>query len=241
MVMPRTSDAASMSRAPNRPSMAQRHRFSRSIASEHRKRAVLPLPGYLLLHAARQRFGRLLRGASQTTFDTPPRSEIPTSIACRTNLAHAPVPVPEGCWRQDVDEPAHNFGANIRAQAEFTVRAANGSLPRTVNPAARMASTMSFAIRVRPCPRNAPVSQPATDVVIAGKSPAKHVLGIVNQADRGAHIDTSPLFRSDHKHVDRRGFEVPTMNGCREAERSRSKSRTSWRTIATDTPPIHWA
>ena len=76
---------------------------------------------------------------------------------------------------------------------------------------------MSFAIRVRPARPPERAGEPTGDrAVIAGKRPAKHVLGIVNQGERGAPIDTSPLFRSNHKHVDRRGFAVPTMNDCRE-------------------------
>ena len=181
MVMAGKSGAASMSAASNRPSTAQRRRFSRSIASRaHPKRAVpplpppppacpanlssaLPQPGVSPARCSNTGLGHLRPGGSQTTFDSSVRSEIPTRIACRTNQAHAPVPVSEGHWRQDVHGAStSNFGANLLARAEFTVRTPNGSLLRTVYPAARMAPMMSFAIRVRPMPRNAPASRPAT-------------------------------------------------------------------------------
>ena len=180
MVMAGKSDAASMSAASNRPSTAQRRRFSRSIASRASEASSPASPassaslsGKSIVSVATIRvsparcsntgLGHLRPGGSQTTFDSSVRSEIPTRIACRTNPAHAPVPVSEGHWRQDVHgASAYNFGANVLARAEFTARAPNGSLSRTVNPAARMAPTMSLAIRVRPMPRNAPASRPAT-------------------------------------------------------------------------------
>ena len=165
MVMAGKSDAASMSAASNRPSTAQRRRFSRSIASRASEASSPASPassaslsGKSIVSVAIARVSparcsntgldHLRPGGSQTMFDSPARSEIPTRIACRTKLAHTPVPVSEDERRQDVHRaPAYNFGANVRARAGFAAGAANGSLSRTVYPAARMAPTMSFAIR----------------------------------------------------------------------------------------------
>ena len=122
MVMAGKSDAASMSAASNRPSTAQRRRFSRSIASRAPEASSPASPassaslsGKSIVSVAIIRVSparcsntgldHLRPGGSQTMFDSPARSEIPTRIACRTKLAHTPVPVSEDGDRTSMEPP----------------------------------------------------------------------------------------------------------------------------------------